>query len=80
MGVEDGEVMYVSFEPTDNPFFYDKEDRAGTKVTLEEEVLYEQHVQQEESPVTNIFTYVQLRRRQRLNPNAFMFELERNDP
>ncbi len=45
IGCADENQICVVFAPTDDPFFYDKYDRRGTKVTLEEEVLWEQAVE-----------------------------------
>ncbi len=40
----DGDVLDVSFMTTNDPLFYDIADRVGTKVTLDEEVAYDDAV------------------------------------
>ncbi len=40
----EGEIFDVTFMDTDDPYFYDKMDRARPKITLEEEIAHEEAV------------------------------------
>ena len=52
----------VDFIETDDPYFYDKADRCGLKVKLEEEVEYDAAMSSGVAPVNDLETWVRGRR------------------